>query len=242
MRLTLEHELVMSTPMLLILTIIVVAGILGGFVNFLLAKPDDLPTPSKTRSVVIGLAASALVPLFLNMISSNLVDLIKGGDNMKLLVMFGFCLVAAISSTAFIRTLSDRVLSEVKQAKREALEAKAEVSEVHQAIQPIVDKETESDPAELAATVQQTISDLTASQQKLLSALSSGEWTLRSESGLAKEIAVDRSEVATLLQELHNRGLVGRSHVSGGKRGTRFYITDAGRNALKHAPEGTTGA
>ena len=223
-----------STPMFYILATIVVAGILGGFVNFLFAKPDDVPTPSKTRSVVIGFAASALVPLFLNMISSNLIDLIKDGDNMKLLVLFGFCLVAAISSTAFIRTLSDRVLSEAKQAKREALEAKAEVSEVHEAIQPIVDKETETDLAELPATLQQTISDLTTTEQKLLEALSSGKWALRSESGLAKETSLERAEVATLLQELRNRGLVGRSHVRGGERGTRWYITEAGQAAIKH--------
>jgi DNA-binding MarR family transcriptional regulator len=235
----------MTTQMLLILilTTIVVAGILGGFVNFLLAKPDDVPAPSKTRSVVVGVAASALVPLFLNMISSNLISDIQKPDYTKLLVMFGFCLVAAISSTAFIRTLSDRVLSEAKQAKREASEAKAEVSEVHQAVQPIVDKETESDPAESSARVQETTSSLTATELKLLSALSSGKFTLRSEGGLAKEIAVDRSEVATLLQELRSRGLVQRTHVRGGDRGTRWSITEAGRSALKHAePNATTGA
>jgi hypothetical protein len=222
----------MSTPMLLILTVLVVAGILGGFVNFLLAKPDDVPPPSKTRSVVIGLAASALVPLFLNMISSNLIDLIVGGNNMKLLVMFGFCLVAAISSTAFIRTLSDRVLSEAKQAKREALEAKAEVSEVQQAIQPIVDKETEADLPDTPQTQQRALDQPLSAEEKLLSALGGGQWALRTEKGLAKEIGMDRTEAARLLQELRSRGLVGRSHVRGGERGTRWYITETGRAAL----------
>ena len=221
-----------SKPMLLILTIIVIAGILGGFVNFLLAKPDDVPTPSKTRSVVIGLAASALVPLFLNMISSNLIDLIKSGDNMKLLVMFGFCLVAAISSTAFIRTLSDRVLSEAKQAKRNALEAKAEVSEVHQAIQPIVDKETETDLPDEPQTDRRAVGEPLSAEEKLLRALADGQWALRTEKGLAKEIGIDRTEVARLLQELRSRGLVGRSHVRGGERGTRWSITEPGRTAL----------
>src|SRR5687768_16057238 len=36
----------------------------------------------------------------LNLIYSNMIELIKGGDHLKLLVLLGFCLVAAISSTA----------------------------------------------------------------------------------------------------------------------------------------------
>jgi YLATT-like protein len=52
------------------------------------------------RSVLVGTAASLLVLLFLNMISSNPVDLIKCGDDSKLLILLGVCLVAAISSTA----------------------------------------------------------------------------------------------------------------------------------------------
>src|SRR5262245_59250815 len=107
----------MMDPMLWIVAVILAAGVFGGFVNFYLSKPDDIPAPSKVRSVLVGTAASFLVPLFLNMISSNLVDLIKGGDNSKLLILLGFCLVAAISSTSFIRTISDRVLAEAKQAK-----------------------------------------------------------------------------------------------------------------------------
>lgn len=134
-------------------------------------------------------------------------------------------------------------LSEAKEAKREALEAKAEVSEVHQAIQPIVDRETESDPAELSATVQQITRDVTAIEAKLLGALSSGKFTLRSENGLAKEIAADQTEVSGLLKELRTRGLVQRTHVRSGPRGPRWSITEAGRSALKHAePKGTTGA
>ena len=113
--------------------------------NFYLARPDDVPAPNRLRSIVVGVAAALLVPLFLNMISSNLIELIKGGDHMKLLVLLGFCLVAAISSTAFIRTLSDRILTEARQARRDAAEAKGDAAEVKEAVQPLMVKETEQD-------------------------------------------------------------------------------------------------
>jgi hypothetical protein len=116
---------------LLVVLIMLGAGILGGTVNFYLAKPDDVPPPNVARSVVVGTAASLLVPLFLNMISSELVNnIIKGGDGTKPFVLLGFCLVAAISSTAFIRTLSDRVLDQAKQATKAAQEARADVKQV----------------------------------------------------------------------------------------------------------------
>lgn len=215
--------------MCLIITVIVVAGIFGGIVNFYLAKPDDVPTPSAVRSVVVGLAASFLVPLFLNMISSNLIDLIKGGDNSKLLILLGFCLVAAISSTAFIRTLSDRVLNEAKQAKNEARRARAEVSEVHEEVRPIVAKETERDEASDGET---STAGPQTDDQKLLNTLSGGRWALRSEGGLAKDTGIARVEVARLLQDLRNRGLVGRRT---GERGTRWFITEDGRATLVHS-------
>jgi hypothetical protein len=129
----------MVSPLLLVVGIMLGAGVLGGIVNFYLAKPDDVPPPNMARSVIVGTAASLLVPLFLNMISSELVDKIKGGDEVKPFVLLGFCLVAAISSTAFIRTLSDRVLDEAKQATKVAKEAKADARQVDRKIELIED-------------------------------------------------------------------------------------------------------
>ncbi len=118
--------------------IMLVAGVLGGFVNYLLAKPDETPPPNKVRSVVVGTAAALLVPLFLNMIGSNLLDGMKGPEPQPF-VLLGFCLVAAISSTAFIRSLSDRVLAEAKQAKQEAKEAKESAQQIDQMVELLED-------------------------------------------------------------------------------------------------------
>lgn len=95
------------------------------------------------ESIIIGVGASLMVPLFLNMISSNLLDVIRGtqtvpGDTSKLLVFFGFCLVAGISSRAFIRTISDRVLSEAKEAKQKARKADEKVNEIKAEIETTV--------------------------------------------------------------------------------------------------------
>jgi hypothetical protein len=216
----------MTYYILFIAIVIVVAGIFGGLVNFYLAKPDDIPAPTKARSMVVGMAASLLVPLFLNMISSNLIDLIKSGDNSKLLVLLGFCLVAAISSTSFIRTISDRVLNEAKQANAAAQKATAQVSQVQPYIDLIVAKETESeenaDPARVMLEPQ-------TNEEKLLKTLAEGRWALRTQSGLANETKLDTGEVARLLHDLGQRGLVDKKLI---RNGTRWFITDEGRIEL----------
>lgn len=215
----------MIDPFWQIVGVILGAGVFGGLVNFQLSKPDDVPPPTKTRSIIVGTAASFLVPLFLNMISSNLLELIKSGESSKLLILLGFCLVAAISSTAFIRTISDRVLAEAKQAKVAAQTASAQVAQVQEDIQPIVEKETEQDETATAALG----SAPSTSEDSVLRALAAGRWVLRSQGGLAKETHLDSGEVARVLHDLGLRGLVDKRP---SKNGTRWFITDQGRLVL----------
>lgn len=223
----------MIDPMVQIVGVMLVAGVFGGLVNFYLSKPDDVPPPSITRSVIVGTAASFLVPLFLNMISSDLIDLIKGGDAFKLLILLGFCLVAAISSTSFIRTISDRVLAEAKEAKAAAQTASAQVAQVEQEIQPIVAKETEQDSPSVIREESLAGAPLTL-DQRILQALVDGKYALRSENGLAREIGVDRAEVAAALASLKSRKLVDSRQARGSEQGIRWSITEDGRATIKN--------
>lgn len=106
--------------------IMLFAGTFGGIINYYLDQENREKNKETTRanyrkSIIIGIGASLLVPLFLKMISSDLADLSKM-DPATIMVFFGFCLVAAISSRKFIATLSERVLQEVKEAKEKARE------------------------------------------------------------------------------------------------------------------------
>ncbi|HXE38631.1 MAG TPA: YEATS-associated helix-containing protein, partial [Azonexus sp.] len=59
-----------DTHMLLILTIMVLAGILGGAANYFLADRQGAPGPRDwLKYPVLGVVAALTVPLFLNMIS-----------------------------------------------------------------------------------------------------------------------------------------------------------------------------
>src|SRR5215813_10379226 len=113
----------MDSQTLVLVGIMVAAGALGGWMNYLMVARDDRESRSLLKSLVLVTGAALMVPLLLNMISSNLMELARGsstgkGDPLKLLVLVGICLVAAVFSSRFIQTIGDRVLQEVKEAKR----------------------------------------------------------------------------------------------------------------------------
>jgi len=100
------------------------SGTVGGVLNYLGARGEEPKNASFWQSLLGGMVASFIVLLFLNMISSNPIDAVKGmvnaaGDLSKLFVLAGFCLVAGGSSRAFITTLSARVLRETKATRHE---------------------------------------------------------------------------------------------------------------------------
>lgn len=100
---------------LLLLALMTCTGILGGTINHFISDQSS-GNKSILKCIIIGMGASFLVPLFLNMISSSL---IKDSHTQPelLLVIVGFCLVASISSKSFISNISVRLLRELEVVK-----------------------------------------------------------------------------------------------------------------------------
>jgi hypothetical protein len=223
---------------LMLVIVMIVGGLLGGGVNYFLSKADDPENTSVTKSLFIGVGASLLVPLFLNMLSSDLLDSSKAFPY-RTLVFLGFCLIAAISSKAFITTLSDKVLKEARQAKQEAAEAKTVAENVTSAIAPIVSKETEptggndddddNDEMNLMeeAAKAPALEDF---EKEVLRALGSSRYTLRSTGGVIRDTKAGSSaRVLDALNKLIAKDMAG---VRQGKNGELWYLTTAGRKML----------
>lgn len=105
--------------------IMVACGAFGGFLNYL-NDFDTIENEKKNKQIrfkyiLLGIGAAFLIPLFLNMISS---DIIRSTDPADYLIFAGFCLVAAIFSRRFISTIGDRILEMAKNAEKMAMESK----------------------------------------------------------------------------------------------------------------------
>jgi uncharacterized membrane protein len=233
----LVKEFLMKYITITLIIVMIIAGVLGGLINFYLVTGDtaaegDKGKNSLRKSLLLGVGAAFLVPLFLNMISSNLLELSKQ-DASKLLVFAGFCLIASISSKAFISTLSDRILSEAKTARREASEAKKEVEKVQPKVDALTAKETESFPSsneEMMAAAKTPIT-LGKNEKEVLEALGNPKYTFRFRAGIANEKNIPLGEMDSILSELiEKKGLVART--LGRNNRELLYLTENGRSAL----------
>jgi hypothetical protein len=212
------------------------SGILGGIMNFFIADPQAERPLLWWQQIVVGVGAAFMVPLFLNMISSGLIDAIRGTngqtpDLSKLFVLAGFCLVAAVSSRAFIRTISERVLQEARNAKKKAEEAQEQAAEARAIVAPLVEEEapTEMTGPEVAseASEQGGEANLSDEERSVLNAMTRSRFTMRSLSGLAKETGLEKARANKIISSLMAKELVAQGLSSGGH--PRWYATSTGR-------------
>jgi hypothetical protein len=208
---------------LLIVILMIGAGFLGGATNFLRAELEKKDFSMFLKNVLMGISASILIPFFLNMISSSLLKETTS-DNSKLFVFFGFCLIASLSSKAFIQTMSDRVMSEIKDTKEkmEGMQRRMRLAEV------VVNKETEPEPQEgedSTSLMQVRAFSFSEDAKKTLNALGKGKYAWRSVRGIAREVEIPREKTLDALNWLLSNDLVVKSVEKG-----RWGLTIEGRD------------
>ena len=104
--------------MLLLLGIMVITGILGGVANYFMSeKGAGVSGKDLVRYAVLGIVAALTVPLFLNMISS---DLLAGAKSrpIELFVFAGFCLLFVLFSRRFVESAAAKLLQQLGQLRR----------------------------------------------------------------------------------------------------------------------------
>ncbi len=187
--------------MYILILIMVSSGFIGGIVNYYLSDEKMF-----WKSIIMGIVASFLVPLFLNMISSDLVETILKQTHdatyiSKIFIFTGFCLIASIFSRTFMQNISNKLLQQLKE----------EQSKLREDIEPIRIRDTEPTTTSTSSTTTTT----TPPQPPLddvmgfvMKSLIKGNYTYRTEVGLAKELKMEKSEVSLTLDRLCKLGFV----------------------------------
>ncbi len=193
-----------------IFIIMIVAGILGGVVNYGLTRPEKMNYQGLFWSTVTGISAALLVPLFLNTISSSLLTSILDGSAKAsdVYVFFGFCLLGAIASKSMIQTLTDKIL-------KTAEEAKSKVEDLEKNVSPILFKETEpeNDEEEAPEVLTSTGDTVRAfglvgdDSPKVIKAIGNSKYSRRTIKGISKEAGVTTEKTLETLEWLQKNGL-----------------------------------
>lgn len=103
--------------MLLLLVIMIVSGVLGGIANyFMTERGNAFSARDLTKYSVLGVVAALTVPLFLNMISSDLLAVAKARP-IDLFVFAGFCLMFVLFSRRFVENIAARLMQQINQLR-----------------------------------------------------------------------------------------------------------------------------
>ena len=198
---------------LIVIIIMISAGVLGGVASYYLNESED---KSKKKSITLGVVASMIVPVFLNMISSNLlIEAQKHVD--KIMVFSGFCILAAVFSRNFLENIYNKVIQQVGNIGKQVKDF----------------EEAASEPDVPTADVTEEVlkvRGLTQNEFMILNGLSAGKYTYRSISGLNKETGLERSDINSCVNTLVAKGLI-ETRVNDRKR-MRYFLSGEGRKML----------
>lgn len=201
---------------LILALITVITGLFGGLVKFFNSIDTSKPIIFKEllKYLLTGIGAAILIPLFLNMISSDLIS----ADKIEIhdyFVYTGFCFIAAYLSDRFLSTIGEKILNEVKKVK-------SKQESTSQTVEMLVDNETAPIDASInenpnkAEMVFQNLSSKieqkdTALINEILNAFEkSGKYTFRSVKGISKEFNYPENTVAILIRKFEDNGLIQR--------------------------------
>lgn len=258
----------MPTDLLVITQVMLLAGAIGGLVNWFLSDAPDTTRLAWWKHIVIGITASFMVPLFLTMISADLIDKIrsvdgKPGNPALLLNLAGFCLVASVSSRAFIGSLTERLMREVRDARAQADAATTTAEQARQratdATEAALTAQSDAETAQALARAQITeepaidaAEDATprqrsgppsgaglgtppalAQEKLVLLALTEGDVALRTVAGLAQDSRLDEATVLTVLGHLQQKAWA--LPLAGSDGRPRWFATAAGKAQTRTA-------
>jgi len=152
------------------------------------------------------------------MISSSLLQESKS-DPLKLFVFLGFCIIAGLSSRAFLDSLSKRVLNQVSELSKEQ-------KSLREDIEPVIEKEKEP------SVIFSERINLDEEAKKVLKALASPKWSMRTMSGVMKDTGLDDIRAAYSLSLLCESGLAKRNTKNGKDW---WWLTSDGRAYIGQA-------
>lgn len=217
--------------------ITIVTGLLGGTINFLFLENEEKEWyKNLLKSLVVGIGASFVVPLFLQTISSNLINQCKQ-DSMYFFVYAGFCIVASIFSKRFLKTVGDNVLKEAQNASKKAEQAISTAKENEEKVSAIVAQNTEPsqeesiDEIDLSAVEVDIKEKIKVDVNNVFVALKGSKYTYRTATGLAKEVNSDVKVVTKILEELEMRRIV-KHYDSSNRESIVWALTELGHKML----------
>jgi hypothetical protein len=196
--------------------ITVTTGLFGGLVKFFNSIDTSKPINLKEflKYLLTGIGAAILIPLFLNMISSDLISAEKIEIH-DYFVYTGFCFIAAYLSDRFLSTIGDKILNEVNKVKNKQESTSKTVELLVDNETSPIDASTNENPNKAEIAFQNLSNKIekkdTGLINEILNAFEKNEkYTFRSVKGISKEFNYPENTVEILIKAFEENGLIQR--------------------------------
>ena len=197
----------LDSYMLIILLIMIVAGVLGGIANYFLSdRQHDTGSRDWGKYAILGVIAALTVPLFLNMLSSNLLEAARTRP-VDFFVFAGFCLIYVVASRRVFENAANRLLGQMDQIKREM----AQIKQQRQEVTPPALREEPSATVDtpLPVVKPEVIKEsLSYNDIEILRALAEDSYVYGNLAGLTDKTGLARDLVSSRLTVLKSLGLI----------------------------------
>jgi hypothetical protein len=205
--------------MLLILGIMIISGILGGLVNFFLSEYHKPPVcKAVIGDCLLGIVSALTVPLFLNMISSNLLT-VAHKKPLNLFIFNGICLLFALFSCRLKENVLNKRLQVTGSITRDP--GNADPVEMDHDVN-IGDRKVSKDRLGRAG--------ISETELTILQVMASGNPVHQSLVGLLKDPELEKEPVNETLSFLMAKGLVEQKLNKENK--LRLYLTPKAKQIL----------
>ncbi len=220
----------LDSYMLVVFLIMIAAGVLGGIANYFLSdRQNDSVRGDWGKFLILGVIAALTVPLFLNMISSNLLEAARTRP-VDFFVFAGFCLIYVVASRRFFENVANKLMNQMDQVRREMGQMKQQRQDA--AILPATPREEPAPVPEAPATAKPEVikESLSYNDIEILRALAEDSYVYGNLVGLTDKTGLARDLVSTRLTVMKNLGVI-ETRIND-KNVLHWYVSPRGKQML----------
>ena len=219
----------LDSYMLVVLLIMIAAGILGGIANYYLSdRQSDSGRGDWGKFLILGIIAALTVPLFLNMISSNLLEAARTRP-VDFFVFAGFCLIYVVVSRRFFENVANRLMNQMDQVRREMGQMKQQRQDAPPPATPREEPApvTEAPVAPKPEVIRESLS---YNDIEILRALAEDSYVYGNLVGLTDKTGLARDIVSARLTVMKNLGVI-ETRIND-KNVLHWYVSPRGKQML----------
>lgn len=211
--------------------IMITVGITCGITVFLREK--EYSKSAFFVNILYGIIATLVVPLFLNLISSDIVkSIIDGADIFKyqLLIFIGFCAIAALYSKSFLERMYNKITEDLNKVKKDIKETKNEIEVIQHGME---------EKPDIVKPKKEAISEFSKEDEAafekmylVMESIYKSSYVYRTISGISKETKLENDELVPLLMKMKKIGFI---LIKISKKGEKLYgLSDKGLDVFEN--------